>query len=123
LKRFPFIEDDELASTKVDQGVVEALSDDLNTPLALARLTAITDPKTLTASGLLLGLFEHNNRHPHFYLNRDSGERDRVSQMVSARAEAKARRDFAEADRIRAELSSEGILLEDGPDGTIWRRG
>ncbi|MBA3729881.1 MAG: cysteine--tRNA ligase, partial [Sphingomonas sp.] len=122
LKRFGFLDDRELSTSNIDQGVLEALSDDLNTPLALTRLMAINDPKALTASGILLGLFEHDNRHPRFHLDRDSGERDRVSELVSARGEAKARRDFVEADRIRAELASDGIVLEDGPGGTTWRR-
>jgi cysteinyl-tRNA synthetase len=43
-------------------------------------------------------------------------------RRIAARAEAKARRDFAEADRIRDELKSEGVLLEDGAEGTTWRR-
>jgi cysteinyl-tRNA synthetase len=47
---------------------------------------------------------------------------DRVEGLINARADAKARRDFAEADRIRDELKSEGVLLEDGPQGTTWRR-
>jgi cysteinyl-tRNA synthetase len=49
-------------------------------------------------------------------------EANSVDTLIAARAEAKANRDFATADRIRDELKAEGILLEDGPDGTIWRR-
>jgi cysteinyl-tRNA synthetase len=48
--------------------------------------------------------------------------REYIEKRIAARAEAKQRRDFAEADRIRAELADEGILLEDGPQGTTWRR-
>ena len=50
-------------------------------------------------------------------------ERDpRIEARVAERDAARARRDFAEADRIRDELAAEGVTLEDTPDGTRWRR-
>jgi cysteinyl-tRNA synthetase len=101
----------------VDPGVVEALADDLNTPLALSRLAAIDDGGTLRASGGLLGLLGESAESWF----RGEGD-ERVDGLIVARAEAKQRRDFAEADRIRAELAADGIVLEDTPSGTTWRR-
>ena len=104
-------------SAQVDPAVVDALADDLNTPLAISRLGQIDDPDTLKASGALLGLFT---------VSADSwfrGEGDvHIDDRVSARTAAKKARNFAEADRIRDELKAEGILLEDAPEGTTWRR-
>ena len=103
---------------EVDPVLLEALADDLNTPLALARLSAIDDPATLRASGALLGLLGESGAAWF------QGEGDeRIDALVAARAEAKKQRDFAEADRIRAALAEDGILLEDSPTGTTWRRG
>ena len=100
-----------------DPEVVAALADDLNTPLALSRLSAIDDASTLRASAQLMGLL---SEHAEQWF-RGEGD-DRVEAQIAARAEAKARRDFAEADRIRDALKSEGVLLEDGAQGTTWRR-
>jgi cysteinyl-tRNA synthetase len=102
---------------EADTGVLDALGDDLNTPLALSRLAAIDDSATLRASAALLGLLVES-ADAWF-----QGEGDaRIDALVAARGEAKARRDFPEADRIRAELAEQGIVLEDGPAGTTWRR-
>ncbi|HEX2762368.1 MAG TPA: cysteine--tRNA ligase [Allosphingosinicella sp.] len=101
----------------VDEGVLDALSDDLNAPLALSRLSAVEEPASLRASAELLGLLAEA---PDRWFQGDGDAR--IDGLVAARSEAKARRDFAEADRIRAELTGEGILLEDGPAGTTWRR-
>ncbi|MBI1725084.1 MAG: cysteine--tRNA ligase [Candidatus Tectomicrobia bacterium] len=49
-------------------------------------------------------------------------EDTRVEELISRRTDARRRKDFKEADRIREELAEVGILLEDGPSGTIWKR-
>jgi cysteinyl-tRNA synthetase len=102
---------------EADPAVLDALADDLNTPLALSRLAAIQDAATLKASAALLGLLEQDST-AWFQGAGDS----RIDDLVAARAEAKKARNFAEADRIRDALAAEGVLLEDTPSGTIWRR-
>ena len=102
----------------IDPAVIEALGDDLNTPLALSRLGAIEDAATLKASAKLLGLLMASGDEWF----RGEGDSSDIDARIAARADAKARRDFAEADRIREKLKAEGIVLEDGPSGTTWRR-
>jgi cysteinyl-tRNA synthetase len=72
----------------------------------------------LKASGQFLGILNQNSTM-WFQGNNDNSD---IDALVNARIEAKKNKNFAEADRIRNELLSKGIVLEDGPTGTIWRR-
>jgi len=102
---------------QVDEAFLQALRDDLNTPLALSRLSSL-DGGTLKASAALLGLLQVSA------VEWFQGDTDApaIEQRIADRTEAKKSRDFATADRIRDELKAEGIILEDGPGGTTWRR-
>ena len=103
--------------------VLAALADDLNTPRALAALSALhasKDASRLKASAALLGLLQAD---PDMWFTAGAGvDASWVEERVAARKAARGAKDFAEADRIRQELSDRGILLEDGPGGTSWKR-
>ena len=108
----------------------EAMNDDFNTPKALAVLfdlarrinsgeTALA--ATLKTLGGRLGLLQQN---PADWLKGENSgtltEAD-ILARINARAEAKAAKDYARADAIRAELAAQGIIIKDTADGTEWR--
>ena len=78
--------------------------------------------RALEAGGQLMGLLGHS---PLDWLRGSAkADAERIEQRITARAAARRQRRFGEADRIRAELATEGVLLEDRPDGstTWWRK-
>ncbi len=114
-------------AANVPISVMDALCDDLNTPLAFSAMHALADAAMagnaeaasgLLAAGHLLGLLMHSPAD-WFRGGDDSAE---IDALVQARIDARKARDFKGADAIRAQLDARGIQLEDGPTGTIWRR-
>jgi cysteinyl-tRNA synthetase len=117
-------------------GVLDALADDMNTPVALARMhehlrdlnvnlqegrmaDAAREASALLVAGTLLGLVQQN---PEAWLKGDQSDLS-IEDAIACRNAARKARDFAEADRIRAELTEKGVILEDKPGGkTEWRR-
>jgi len=113
-------------------GLMAALCDDLNTPLALAELAALATEANkaepfewprlkgqMLAAGALLGLLQQD---PEDWARGDASEAERIDALVAGRVAARKAKDFAEADRIRKELAAEGIEIMDGPEGSTWRR-
>jgi cysteinyl-tRNA synthetase len=116
--------------------VREALADDLNAPLALTRLHDLAGAINRTSSdaeraalqtalergGQLMGLL---GQPPLDWLRGSAqAEAEQIERRIAERSTARRQRRFGEADRIRAGLAAEGIILEDKQDGatTWWRK-
>jgi cysteinyl-tRNA synthetase len=138
--------DDEAA--RMADWALEPLCDDLNTPLALARLRDLrTLANALTVGGSpnvvlermglkeapaigsviaafreaagVLGLVQAD---PAQWLQGDGDDAAAIEAAIAARLAARKAKNWAEADRIRDELKAKGIILEDGAGGTTWKR-
>jgi len=113
-----------------------ALDDDLNTPHALSVLDeqascvlgagsadATRFAATLRANAYLLGLLtkDAGQWFRQGAANDGLGESE-IERLIAERNDARQRKDFAEADRIRKQLSDQGVVLEDKAGATTWRR-
>jgi cysteinyl-tRNA synthetase len=117
-----------------------AMDDDFNTPEALAvlfdlarEINRVRAEDESRAAGLgaelrrlggILGILQDDAES---YLRGgaapgDGLTDDAIETMIQQRLDARASKDWAEADRIRDQLKDQGVLLEDGPQGTTWRR-
>ncbi len=120
--------------------VIAALEDDLNTPKAFAEIEVLVSHANtasgsqaqaltkgaLLAAGGLLGLLQQD---PQAWFQGDAEQSEAnglapsaIDAMLEARQAARKAKDFAEADRIRDALTAAGIVIEDGPQGSTWRR-
>ena len=136
-------------SDQMPAAVLDALSDDLNTPLAIAELNRLASDATKLDSeeGLwakrqfkvaanLMGFLEQD---PEVWFGRTINvsiheslslgfkveatvHNTEIDNQIAARTAARKAKDFKEADRIRDELLAQGIILMDGPEGTTWER-
>ena len=108
-----------------------AMDDDFNTAEAVAELHSLANEalkgneraaSQLKGLGGILGLLQ---RDPQAFLQSGPGgaftDKD-IQGRIEARLAARKQKNYAEADRIRKELESAGVILEDGPTGTTWRR-
>jgi cysteinyl-tRNA synthetase len=111
----------------VPETLIQALSDDLNTPQALAELHRLagSDAVAFVAGARFMGLLRQDPEAWFKWQPAGSadGLDDAIDALILERAEARASKDFARSDEIRDQLAAEGIVLEDGAGGTTWRRG
>ncbi len=105
-------------------GVLEALSDDLNTPKAISEMHALRNAAGRKALAGTLAFFGF--RASAFSEWREARAPapalppEEIDQRIAARLSARRAKNFAEADRIRDELAALGVVLKDSKDGTTW---
>lgn len=120
--------------TEPSEKLIAALCDDLNTPLALSYLhetlgnlnkaetkeERVKYKSELLANAYMLGLL-YNDAESWFKGTTDAEDTE-IEALIAKRAEAKKNKDWATADAIRNELKERGIVLEDSPTGTTWKK-
>ena len=127
------VKDVPLDDSLVDERVVAALEDDLNTPLALSFIHELVNNlnkaeneqnqskcKTiLLKSAELLGILWQD---PKDWFRSGASDLEEIEAKIAERILAKKNKDYALADKIRDELKEKGIVLEDSPQGTTWKK-
>ncbi len=121
LDRWYGIVGDTAAAPRLPEGLLEPLTDDLNTPSALAELHRLDDAASLKAGANLMGLLTQTKSERDQGSIRASGvDVVRVEALIEARRAARAAKDWTASDRVRDELAAMGVAVKDGKDGTTW---
>ena len=116
------------AKAEIPAEMLEALCDDLNTPLAISLLHGLADAAMagdakagaeMVAAGAVLGILQQD---PDAWFQGEGDDAAAIEAAIAERIAARKSRDFARADAIRKALTDQGILLEDNATGTTWRR-
>jgi len=129
------VNDVQFEKTTPEKKLVGALADDLNTPLALSHIHEAVnrlnkaetieeqskEKAVLLADAYMLGILFQSPQE-WFGRSEDNEEAKDIEIKIDERAAAKKNKDWAKADAIRNELKDRGIILEDSPTGTIWKR-
>jgi cysteinyl-tRNA synthetase len=115
---------------QLSDAVIEALSDDLNTPQMIASLHSLRnraasgnerDRSRFAESLRLLGFLSESAAEWKGRKQQASGiDAKQIDALISDRTAARARKDFKESDRIRDELAAMGVVIKDSKDGTTW---
>lgn len=117
------------------QRFMAAMNDDFNTSEAVAVLFDLASEANRTgdsrcadllkALGGILGLLQQSPQHylQHSVQHEEDGYSEAtIETMIQQRLQARKEKNFAQADALRQQLAEAGIILEDGPQGTTWRR-
>ena len=128
--------DVEAADVDVPEAFLDALLDDLNTPKAMSELFALAGEANkaatpqekaeakgrLLAAGALMGLGQDDPDAWFGLTGMDPAERAEIDALIEKRQAARAAKDWAVADEVRDELNARRIQVDDGPEGSTWRK-
>jgi cysteinyl-tRNA synthetase len=120
----------DVKGTRASDAVIEALSDDLNTPQMIASLHGLRNSAASGSAGnrsefaaslRVLGFVSETAAEWNSHKQQASGiDAKQVDSLISSRTAARARKDFKESDRIRDELAAMGVVIKDSKEGTTW---
>ncbi|MFN3464923.1 MAG: cysteine--tRNA ligase [Terricaulis sp.] len=128
------LKDVQAAPVEAPAAIVEALADDLNTPAAIAELSALATAANiakkpadqakakaeLLAAAQLFGILQSDPEH--WFRASFGDEATEIDRLVAERVAARAAKDYALSDKLRDDLAARGVEVMDSASGSTWRR-
>jgi len=128
------LKDVQAAQVEAPAAIVEALADDLNTPAAIAELSALATAANiakkpaeqakakaeLLAAAKLFGILQSDPEH--WFRASFGDEATEIDRLVAERVAARAAKDYALSDKLRDDLAARGVEVMDSATGSTWRR-